>query len=196
MKTDIIAISSPGNNMEAVLGQIEKISAYKGLSEKDAMYLRLLTEEMMAMMRAITGNVNAEFWAEDQAGVYELHLRVSSLVDEKAREQLLSASSSGKNEAARGFMGKIRAFFEPACSVPMFTSGFAGGGPQMFGRYSWSMEDYRYQLRQYREQHRDANPEAWDELEKSVVAKVADDVKVSIRGREVEMTILKSLENG
>ena len=196
MKTDIIAISSPGSNMEAVLGQIEKFSAYKGLSEKDAMYLRLLTEEMMAMMRAITGNVNAEFWAEDQAGVYELHLRVSSLVDEKAREQLLSASSSGKNEAARGFMGKIRAFFEPASSVPMFTSGFAGGGPQMCGRYTWSMEDYRDQLRQYREQHRDANPEAWDELEKSVVAKVADDVKVSIRGREVEMTILKSLENG
>ena len=196
MKTDIIAISSPGSNMEAVLGQIEKFSAYKGLSEKDAMYLRLLTEEMMAMMRAITGNVNAEFWAEDQAGVYELHLRVSSLVDEKAREQLLSASSSGKNEVAHGFMGKIRAFFEPASSVPMFTSGFAGGGPQMFGRYTWSMEDYRDQLRQYREQHRDANPEAWDELEKSVVAKVADDVKVSIRGREVEMTILKSLENG
>ena len=38
-----------------------------------------------------------------------------------------------------------------------------------------------------------AAKEAWDELEKSVVAKVADDVKVAIRGRTVEMTIVKKL---
>ena len=35
--------------------------------------------------------------------------------------------------------------------------------------------------------------EDWDELEKSVVARVADDVKVSIEGRTVEMTILKDM---
>ena len=39
----------------------------------------------------------------------------------------------------------------------------------------------------------DSAKEAWDELEKSVVAKVADDVKVSIRGRMVEMAIIKKL---
>jgi hypothetical protein len=33
--------------------------------------------------------------------------------------------------------------------------------------------------------------EAWDELEKSVVSNLADDVKVSINGRNVEMVILK-----
>ena len=46
----------------------------------------------------------------------------------------------------------------------------------------------------YRVQQNDsAAKEAWDELEKSVVAKVADDVKVSIRGRVVEMTIIKKI---
>ncbi len=35
--------------------------------------------------------------------------------------------------------------------------------------------------------------QAWDELEKSVVAHVADDVKVSIRNQQVEMTIVKKL---
>ena len=35
--------------------------------------------------------------------------------------------------------------------------------------------------------------EAWDELEKSVVKNVADDVRVSIRGGFVEMIILKKL---
>ena len=35
--------------------------------------------------------------------------------------------------------------------------------------------------------------EAWDELEKSVVARVADDVKVFIRGATVELVLLKKL---
>ena len=97
MRTDVITISSEGNNMEAALAQIDKISAYKELSPKDALTLRLLTEEVLAMMRAITGNVNGEFWIEDTDGVYELHLLVRTLVDEKIRSQLLAASSSGKN---------------------------------------------------------------------------------------------------
>ncbi|MBR2797884.1 MAG: hypothetical protein IKF99_08140 [Oscillospiraceae bacterium] len=63
----------------------------------------------------------------------------------------------------------------------------------MYGNYEWSMEDYREQLRQYREQNAEGSQEAWDELEKSVVSRVADNVKVSILGRTVEMTIVKEM---
>ena len=193
MKTDIIAISGGGSNIEAVLGQVDAVAVYKGLSPNDALTLRLLAEETMAMVRAITGDVNGEFWIEDHDGVYEVHLRVETLTDAKRREQLLSASSTGKNEATRGFMGKIRAFFQPSADVPMFTSGFAAGAPQMYGSYEWSMEDYRAQLRQYRAMNAEGAQEAWDELEKSVISHVADDVRVSILGRTVEMTILKKM---
>ena len=193
MKTDILMISSDGTNMDSALAQVDKVAAYKGLSQKNAMYLRLLAEETMAMMRAITGNVNGEFWMEDEDQLYTLHLKVSTLMDENRREQLLAASTSGKNEATRGFMGKIRSFFEPSSSVPMFSAGFGGGSPQMYNSYVWSMEDYRDQLRQYREQNQNEAKDAWDELEKSVVGHLADDVKVSIRGRTVEMTIVKKL---
>ena len=193
MKTDILMISSDGTNMDSALAQVDKVAAYKGLSSKNALYLRLLVEETMAMMRAITGSVNGEFWMEDENQLYTLHLKVSTLMDENAREQLLAASTSGKNEATRGFMGKIRSFFEPSSSVPMFSAGFGGGSPQMYNSYVWSMEDYRDQLRQYREQNQNEAKDAWDELEKSVVGHLADDVKVSIRGRTVEMTIVKKL---
>ena len=193
MKTDVIQISSEGSNMETALAQADKVARYKELSPKNTLYLRLLTEETMALVRAIVGNVNGEFWIEDDQDVYTLHLKVSTLMDEKKKEQLLSASTSGANEATRGFMGKIRAFFEPSSSTPMFSSGFSGVAPAMYGSYAWSMEDYREQLRQYREQNAAGAQEAWDELEKSVVAHVADDVKVSIRGRTVEMILVKKM---
>jgi len=193
MKTDVIAISNNENNMEAVLDQVDALAAYKALSPKNALHLRLLAEEAMALMRAITGAVDGEFWIENQDNVYELHLKVDTLTDAHKREQLLSASTTGKNEATRGFMGKLRTFFQPSVDAPMFNTGLPGGAPQMYGSYEWSMEDYREQLRQYREQNAEGSHEAWDELEKSVVSRVADDVKVSILGRTVEMTIVKEM---
>ena len=90
-------------------------------------------------------------------------------------------------------MGKIRSFFEPASSVPMFSGGFGGGSPTMYRSYAWSMEDYKEQLRQYSEENREEAKDAWDELEKSVVGHIADDVKVFISGRTVEMTIIKKM---
>ena len=192
MKSDVIRITGEGNQIEQALGQADKTIVYKGLSGKSALHLRLLSEEMLSLMRAITGYTEGEFWIEEDSGVYELHLKVDTFVDEKRREQLLSASTSGKNEATRGFMGKIRSFFEPAGDAPMFSGGFMpGSAPQMYGNLVWSMEDYKTQIRQFNEQRKEDAKEAWDELEKSVVAHIADNVKVSIGQRSVEMTIIK-----
>ena len=194
MKTDVLVISNEAGSrsLEAVLQQVDAVAAYKELAPKSAVYLRLLAEETMALVRAITGEVKGEFWIEDKDGAFELHLKAEAFTDMKKREQLLSASTTGKNEATRGFMGRIRSFFQPTPDVPTFNSGFAGGAPQMTGSYTWSMVDYRAQLEAYRAQNNQAAREEWDELEKSVVAHVADDVKVSILGKTVEMTIVKN----
>ncbi len=193
MKTDVMIVSADEEQMEAVLDEVERLAVYKSLSAKEALSLRLLAEEMMGLMRSITGKRDGEFWIESKKNRYELHLSVSTLMDEERREQLLAVSTSGENEATRTFMGKIRAFFEPAAAVPTFHTAPLGSAPQMYGNLEWSMEDYRAQLEEYREQNREGAQEAWDELEKSVVAHVADDVRVSIQGRTVELIIEKEL---
>ena len=113
MKTDTILVSSRGREMETALKQAEKAAAYKGLGTKSALQLRLLTEEMMGLMRSITGETEGTFWIEDEEGVYQLHLKTENRMDEKQKEELIAVSSEGRNEAAKGLMGKIRAFFEP-----------------------------------------------------------------------------------
>ena len=55
MRTDVITVSSRGKRMETALEQADKMAAYKGLSRKNALHLRLLTEEMMGLMRSVTG---------------------------------------------------------------------------------------------------------------------------------------------
>lgn len=199
MKSDIITIKGNGENMEAALAEVEKVAAYKGLTGKNALHLRLLGEEMMGMMRSITGETEGKFWIEDSDGVYQLHLQIDTLVDREKRRQLLAASRSGKNEASKGLMGKLREFFfrDADEDIASFSNPMLNGGAIQDG--SMPVTDWQWSMLRYVEQHK-ANPnpteaemEAWDELEKSVVSHVADDVKVSIVGWQTEMILIKKI---
>ncbi len=191
MKSDVIEVTSMEDRTDLVLDMTDRVSAYHGLSDTNARHLRLLTEEMMGMMRAITGEVNGEFWIETRKrNQFELHLLVRTKVDPAKRSQLLSASTTGKNEANRGFMGKIRAFFEPLEDVPPLLGMSPDGVPS---NLNWSMQTYQQQVQECVRQNKEGARQAWDELEKSLVAHVADEVKVSIRGFDVEMTAYKKM---
>ena len=200
MKTDVITVSSKGARMESALAQVDKMAAYKDLTGKNALHLRLLAEEMMGMMRSITGETEGKFWIEDEEDVYQLHLQVVTRMDSEKRDQLLSASTTGKNESARGLMGRLRDFFDrgadediAAFTSPLLLPGMYEHTTTPTLDWEWSMVRYEDELAvRVREDDGEAR-KAWDELEKSVVARVADDVKVSIRGRVVEMTLLKKM---
>ena len=197
MKTDVIVVSSQGRQMETALREAEKVSAYKGLSPKSALHLRLLTEEMMGMMRSITGEASGEFWIEDQDGVYQLHLRVETRMNMEKRESLLSASTTGKNESAKGLMGKLRDFFDRGADdeafSPLMMAGMYDDPMASSMDWAWAMSRYEEAVSTRMKQEDEQAAEAWDELEKSVVARVADEVKVSIRGNNAEMIIIKKL---
>ena len=194
MRSDEIIVESSGEGMQEALRQTEAAAAFKGLNKKDALHLRLLAEEMMGMLRQMVGGVRAEFWLEDVKRTFKLHLRTVTLMDPEKREELLSVSTSGKNAAAKGIMGKIRDIFERAndncyldgiyddwrlaadidyCGMPLL--GFTAG---------WSLNQYRVNLPRNRR-------EEWDELEKSIVANLADEVEIYIEGSSVEMVIYK-----
>ncbi|MBQ6256258.1 MAG: hypothetical protein IJJ60_06670 [Clostridia bacterium] len=194
----MIVVSSKGTKMEAALIQVDKVAAYKGLPPKDALHLRLLAEEMMAMMRSITGETQGKFWIEDEDGTYELHLQAATRMTSVKREKLLSTATSGKNESARTFMGKLRDFFErgadediAAHSSPLLMPGMYEHSSTPTLDWEWSMTQYERALSSAVDRKDENALKAWDELEKSVVAHVADDVKVSIRSQQVEMTIIK-----
>lgn len=197
MKSDVILVSSEGSRIEKALDQAVKVAAYKGLTRKSAMHLRLLTEEMMGMMRSLTGERIGEFWIEDEDGVFHLHLSVETLMDAAKRRQLLAASTDGKNSAAKGIMGRIRDFFDGGAetdavyaAAPLMLCGLESAGAHALGSLDWSLSLCRENLMESEKK----DSEAWDELEKSVVSHVADDIRVCIRGDQVEMIIDKRMQ--
>ena len=201
MKTDVITVSSRGSQMETALAQVEKVAAYKGLSQKNTLHLRLLTEEMMGMMRSITGETKGWFWIEDEDNIFQLHLQVETRMTSAKRDELLAASTTGKNESARGLMGWLRDFFDRSADEDVAAVSSPLMMPDMYEHYSgspsldweWSMSRYQEELAP-RVQNKDKNAlEAWDQMEKSVVSHVADEVKVAIRGQMTEMVIYKKI---
>ena len=199
MKSDVIHVTAAGDGTAQALAQAEAVARYKSLPDKAALHLRLLTEEMMGLLRAITGEVAADFWIEDDgAGEFRLHLVTSADMNLEMRRELLSASTSGVNAAAKGFMGKIRDLFqrsfEPVdstmpdyCSMGWMYTGVESADVAMATAIGmWSLNRYKESL-----EKSSAKAEQWDELEKSVVAKLADEVQVSIGGSRVEMVIFK-----
>ena len=199
MKTDVITVSAKGGRMEKALEQVDKVIAYKELTGKKALHLRLLAEEMMGLMRSVTGEPEGSFWIEEEDGEYTLHLCVRTFMDPEKKQKLLSVSSTGKNESARGIMGRLREFFDfgaeadGAYAGPMFLPDVYEHSSSPMLDWEWSMTRYEGSLYTRVQQGDAAAKEAWDELEKSVVKHVADDVKVFIRSGNVELVILKKL---
>ena len=128
-------------------------------------------------------------------------------MDYSKRQDLLSVSTSGKNEAARGIMGKIRELFEVGVqnyqeinklqmdygvnnSLAYGSMGIDPSNAMSQAVFTWSLQQYRTSVSDSMSDS-EAAEEAWDELEKSIVANIADDIKVGIKQDVVEMTIYK-----
>ena len=197
MKSDVIHVTNNGVGVKDARVQAERVSAFLGLGKKDALHLSLLTEEMMGMMLALTGQTEADFWIESDNNIVSLHLKAVTAMNAEMRKNLLAASSTGKNVAVKGIMGKIKDIFqrlvEPADDSTLPTAAFAQGSssqPNSFaslGICLWSLSQYKASLNRGVGVNKD-----WDELEKSIVSKLADEVQIGIIDEMVEMIIFKS----
>ena len=203
MKTDVIEISASREGIQAALAETEKAAQYRDLPFKASLRLRLLAEEMMGMLRTIVGEEPASYWVESEGCRFFLHLVMGVRVNADMRDELLRASTSGKNAAVKGFMGRIRDIFtqlnEPdANSISPTDYGFSYVDVDSFDGslgvtthgmlYGWSMKEYKSAVAEHKEEEADK----WDELEKSITAKLADEIKIFIRGNTVEMVIEKA----
>ena len=208
MKSNICNLNEDLTCLETVLAEVEKVTKYNGLEDKKALRLRLLAEELCGMLPGLVRNFSGEFWAENDENNYELHVQLKAEdMSLELKEELLSVSKSGKNAAAKGIMGKIRAVaenmlltaFEPGLE-PVVSSGefYDSHGYNMgFGYidptisyetgyvYAWSLHNYRMAVEENEQ-------DAYAELERSIVAKLADDIIVGVRGKKVEITVKKS----
>ena len=115
-------------------------------------------------------------------------IHINEVMDMQTKRRFIDVSSDKKNAAAKGIMGKIRDVVENLLypENAMYSASFI----------SYQLEtavllNDQWTLNRYKDAERDKE-EPWDELEKSIIANIADDVIVSVKGNNVEIVIVKN----
>ena len=193
-------------------GRIDEWIDGLGLGKKDRLHVRLLAEETLGMLKAMAGDYDADISIKKN-NQEEVTINVTVKaedIDINQKKELIGVSSDKINTKAVGFMGKIAEIIENSLLnydnvmklqqeygggyVDYGTMGI-GGSTDILGdtALAWSLCDYRSSLEDAIPDN-DAAKEAWDELEKSIVANLAKDVKVGVQRNIVDMTIICELK--
>ena len=202
MKSNVCKIENGTKDLAAILKESEKVAVYNELTHKQTLQLRLLCEEIDGMLPNIINDFNGDFWIDFEEGVCKVNvsLRFDEFTPEK-KEGLVGLAKNKKNAAAVGIVGKIRSALE---DIFLVGDSIGGGDMSLESHYFiteyynginyaagmdytclWSLEQYRSTVKQAEK------TEAWDELEKSVIASVADDVIVGVKGKRADIIVVK-----
>lgn len=204
METNHIFVNGEESRIRLALEETEHFAEYQNLAEKDALRLRLLTEELLGMIRGMAGEYKAMFWIEGGKTSCHLHLQAKVDMTGELRSELIAASTNKKNAAAVGFGGKLRNLIETGLQSLDDSSRLSteAGSPVAFyslgmdpsvatmATVDWSLARYKKMVGE--EGLEEESAVAWDELEKSVLAKLADDIRVGIKKSQVDIVVDKN----
>jgi hypothetical protein len=196
MKSNVCKIEKGTRDLAAILKESERVAEYNGLTHKQTLQLRLLCEEIDGMLPNIIDDFDGEIWIDFEDGVCKITVSIQIPefnIDKK--EELIGIAKNKKNAAVVGIVGKIRDKIENyfldedtmkslalSAGDVEFANGYYDGVDYS---YLWRLEEYRSTVK------KEEQAEAWDELEKSVIASASDDVIVGVRGKRAEIVIVK-----
>ncbi|MBQ5833880.1 MAG: hypothetical protein IIW36_03620 [Clostridia bacterium] len=197
MKSNVCKIENGVRDLDAILKESERVAEYNGLSHKQALQLRLLCEEIDGMLPNVIDDFEGELWIDFADGVCKVNVSIEiPEFNASKKAELIAIAKNKKNAAAAGLVGKIRNaienFFldEESVGTLAFAEtelGLSAGYYEGVDyAYHWRMQEYRSFVQ------KEEQAKEWDELEKSVIASVADDVIVGVKGKRAEIVVVKT----
>ena len=199
MISNICKIEKGTSDLSAILNESKKVAVYNELDEKQTLQLRLICEELDGMLPNIIDEFSGEFWIEFTNGVCKVIASVcfEEFTAEKKKE-LVKLSTYKKNACAVGLVGKIRSVIEDLVLDDEVSKKY-----DMAMMFNSAMEysvgtdtTCCWSLNKYRNTESNQTTKDWDELEKSIVANLADDIIVGVKGKQATISVVKNFKRG
>lgn len=189
MKSNVIRITKDKDNLENVIDEVKSFSASIGLDAKKTLRIRLIAEELLGMLKELAEEFEGDFWIEniDEFFTFFTALKTYDDMNKRIKNDLIAVSSNKKNYAATGIMGKIRDAVE---NMLYPEDSYYNSAYIAYHLQTAALREDGWSLNKYKKSQKD-NSEPWDELEKSIIANIADEVQVSVKGKKVEIVIFK-----
>ncbi len=202
--SDKFMVNSDAERMAAARYATENFAWQSKLDKRDTLRLDLLVEETLGMVKTTLEDFYGQIWFTADGKACEIHLEATADMNADRKDRLLDISSTGKNAAAKGFMAKLGEVISGAVhgfgktmdayGQESMKYGIVHSPSPMSGNADmmtiWTLQTYRDDLNQARTDD-DIADDALDELEKSIVGKLADDVIVGVKGDRINLVIKK-----
>ena len=169
-RTNTLKIFDGGKTVEDAINTVQAYAKKQRLDDHAKMQLELLAEESIGVIKNMFSNTVTNFWIEGSGITYRIHLSFAEQMGNEEYQKLLNLSSSGKNEAIKGFAAHIWEAVLKGLDVTM-------GDSTAKKDYEWSIKDDKLNE---------------DELSESILAAMASDIKVSATRQKVELVVIKS----
>ena len=192
MQSNVISISRDAQNLDKILCETQKTAVYADLTAKKSLRLRLIAEELVGMLKELSVDFAGNFWIDEENAAFSFttQLCINENMDRETKQRFIDISSDKKNAAAVGIRGKIRDVVENLLypENAMYSAAFVAYQLEnaVLMNDTWTLNRYKDSVRE--------SEEEWDELEKSIIANMADDVSVSVKGNKVEILITKKFD--
>lgn len=197
MISNIYKIKKGDKYLNSILEESEKVAVYNEFDKKQTLQLRLICEEIDGMLPNIIDDFYGDFWIEYENGVCKVKVDIDiPAITLCNKENLISLSKNKKNAAAVGIVGKIRSALEnffldseafEAYNMSMLFNAGISYSVGLDPMYSWSLDNYRKVVKE-------ENTDDWDELEKSIISNLADDVIVGVKGKKANIVVIKKFK--
>ena len=164
-RTDTLSLDGDVSGcVKQVVEEAAKFSEFHGLKSGEQSTIELLSEELLSLMNAVSGEMIGRFWIEGNRHKVNIHLRSTMDMDSRKKAQILGMSREGKNSVFIGLANRVREMVQ--------------NGMGDLGGVSFSLK-------------KNGIIKKSDGLEKILITKLSDDVLVSVMGNKVEIVVIK-----
>ena len=163
-----------------ILNETEKMCRASDLDAKQTMHMRLLAEELICMLPQLLSYGTGTFWIESDYLKFEFHMKVKPQRVVDFERKKTGQGAMEKNLSKRSMLRRICAAVDNAVN-------YNKARRADYGR-QWSLASYVNELKKT---DRRTNEDAWDELEKSIIANLATNVTIDAHDDDVEVVLRK-----
>ncbi len=212
--TDYIMLTPNEEELAKAYGKVDDCVGMLNAGKKDTLHMKLIMDETIGMVKEMTGDFDALMWAERYNDECCVKVIGNTKMDADKKYDILSLAPSRKNSLVEGFTGKIRDLIETGLlnydsvmklnqkyngnmvnvmGLGLYNEASAVMMPLEFAGVTWSMGEYKENVASNKDSSEEIKA-AWDELERSIVASVADDIIVGVKKNKVQITIVYKLK--
>lgn len=177
------------NDMKDVLSEVDRFTETQFLTKKEKIRIRLLTEEAIGVLKTTVKKGHGELKIEPTEKEYVVSVEIDTpYISDNSREKLIETSSDSKNEFYQGFTGKIRQTIEWLAKADKYAAANAAPVGYSIGFINTSC-GAQWSYKQFKKNIAPDDKDKWDELERSVLSKLANEILVGVSEHTVSVKV-------